>query len=106
MSTPSARGDAVELLVHVFECHGRSCITPVDDRSKERRGSSRAKLVTKGDPQAPPRSLAADPARVRSILEGLEELYPDVDASSTRDALQLVCATILSPSAPTIASTW
>ena len=38
-----------------------------------------------------------DPARVRSILEGLEELYPDVDCELDRETpFQLVCATILS----------
>src|ERR1043165_5515516 len=38
-----------------------------------------------------------DPARVRSILDGLEELYPDVDCELDRETpFQLVCATILS----------
>src|SRR5215471_6095179 len=38
-----------------------------------------------------------DPARVRSILEGLEELYPDVDCELDREnPFQLLCATILS----------
>jgi endonuclease III len=38
-----------------------------------------------------------DSARVRSILEGLEELYPDVDCELDRETpFQLVCATILS----------
>jgi endonuclease-3 len=38
-----------------------------------------------------------DPLRVRSILEGLEELYPDVDCELDRDTpFQLLCATILS----------
>jgi endonuclease-3 len=38
-----------------------------------------------------------DPARVRSILDGLEDLYPDVDCELDRDTpFQLVCATILS----------
>jgi endonuclease III len=38
-----------------------------------------------------------DPARVRSILDGLEELYPDVDCELDREnAFQLLCATILS----------
>ena len=38
-----------------------------------------------------------DPARVRSILEGLEELYPDVDCELDRETpFQLLCATILS----------
>src|SRR4051794_29006954 len=38
-----------------------------------------------------------DPVRVRSIIEGLEELYPDVDCELDRESpFQLVCATILS----------
>src|SRR3954464_7837608 len=38
-----------------------------------------------------------DPVRVRSILEGLEELYPDVDCELDRETpFQLLCATILS----------
>lgn len=38
-----------------------------------------------------------DPARVRSILDGLEDLYPDVDCELDRETpFQLVCATILS----------
>jgi endonuclease-3 len=38
-----------------------------------------------------------EPARVRSILNGLEELYPDVDCELDRDTpFQLLCATILS----------
>ena len=45
-----------------------------------------------------------DPLRVRSILEGLEELYPDVDCELDRETpFQLLCATILPPSAPTSA---
>src|SRR4051794_25229830 len=38
-----------------------------------------------------------DPVRVRSILDGLEELYPDVDCELDRETpFQLLCATILS----------
>ncbi len=38
-----------------------------------------------------------DPARVRSIVEGLEELYPEVDCELDRETpFQLICATILS----------
>ena len=38
-----------------------------------------------------------DPARVRSLLEGLEDLYPDVDCELDRETpFQLVAATILS----------
>src|SRR5215471_17168610 len=38
-----------------------------------------------------------EPARVRSIVDGLEELYPDVDCELDRESpFQLLCATILS----------
>jgi endonuclease-3 len=38
-----------------------------------------------------------DPARVHSILDGLEDLYPDVDCELDREnPFQLLCATILS----------
>jgi endonuclease-3 len=38
-----------------------------------------------------------DPVRVRSILDGLEELYPEVDCELDRETpFQLLCATILS----------
>ncbi|HXT97197.1 MAG TPA: endonuclease III, partial [Polyangia bacterium] len=38
-----------------------------------------------------------EPARVRAIVDGLEELYPDVDCELDRETpFQLVCATILS----------
>jgi endonuclease-3 len=38
-----------------------------------------------------------DPRRVQSILDGLEDLYPDVDCELDRDSpFQLLCATILS----------
>ena len=49
-------------------------------------------------PPAPRRGpWPPDPARVRSIVEGLEELYPDVDCELDRETpFQLVCATILS----------
>lgn len=38
-----------------------------------------------------------EPLRVRSILDGLEEMYPDVDCELARETpFQLLCATILS----------
>ena len=38
-----------------------------------------------------------EPTRVRSILDGLEDLYPDVDCELDRETpFQLLCATILS----------
>ncbi|HEV3032009.1 MAG TPA: endonuclease III [Polyangia bacterium] len=57
----------------------------------------RARLVTKATRRPRRGPWPPDPARVRSILEGLEELYPDVDCELDRETpFQLVCATILS----------
>jgi endonuclease-3 len=55
------------------------------------------KAVTKAN-RRPRRGLwPPDPARVRSIVDGLEELYPDVDCELDRETpFQLVVATILS----------
>jgi endonuclease-3 len=56
-----------------------------------------AKVVTKATRRPRRGQWPPDPARVRSILEGLEELYPDVDCELDRETpFQLVCATILS----------
>src|SRR5260221_6296732 len=55
------------------------------------------RLVTKATRRPRRGPWPPDPARVRSILDGLEELYPDVDCELDREtAFQLVCATILS----------
>jgi endonuclease-3 len=58
---------------------------------------SKAKVVTKAT-RKPRRGLwPPDPARVRSIVDGLEELYPDVDCELDRETpFQLIIATILS----------
>jgi endonuclease-3 len=57
----------------------------------------KARLVTKATRRPRRGPWPPDPARVRSILEGLEELYPDVDCELDRESpFQLVCATILS----------
>ncbi|HVU51328.1 MAG TPA: endonuclease III [Polyangia bacterium] len=59
--------------------------------------SPRPRLVTKATRRPRRGPWPPDPARVRSILEGLEELYPDVDCELDRETpFQLVCATILS----------
>ena len=58
---------------------------------------ARARVVTKATRKPRRGPWPPDPARVRSILEGLEELYPDVDCELDRETpFQLVCATILS----------
>jgi endonuclease-3 len=58
---------------------------------------ARAKLVTKSTRKPRRGPWPPDPARVRSLLDGLEELYPDVDCELDRETpFQLVCATILS----------
>jgi endonuclease-3 len=57
----------------------------------------KARVVTKATRRPRRGQWPPDPARVRSILDGLEELYPDVDCELERETpFQLVCATILS----------
>src|SRR6266851_5874106 len=57
----------------------------------------KARLVTKATRRPRRGRWPPDPARVRSILDGLEDLYPDVDCELDREnAFQLLCATILS----------
>jgi endonuclease-3 len=57
----------------------------------------KAKLVTKATRRPRRGPWPPDPARVRSLLDGLEELYPDVDCELDRETpFQLVAATILS----------
>jgi len=57
----------------------------------------RAKIITKANRRPTRGKWPPDPARVRSIVEGLEELYPEVDCELDRETpFQLVCATILS----------
>src|SRR5437868_8728072 len=55
------------------------------------------KIITKANRRPTRAEWPPDPARVRSILAGLEELYPDVDCELDRETpFQLLCATILS----------
>ena len=57
----------------------------------------KARLVTKATRKPRRGPWPPEPKRVRSILDGLEELYPDVDCELDRESpFQLVCATILS----------
>jgi endonuclease-3 len=59
--------------------------------------SRRKKPITKATRKPLRGPWPPDPARVRSILDGLEDLYPDVDCELDRETpFQLVCATILS----------
>src|SRR5882672_11026000 len=61
------------------------------------RAVRRAKVVTKATRRPRRGPWPPDPARVRSLLDGLEELYPDVDCELDRETpFQLVAATILS----------
>jgi endonuclease-3 len=58
---------------------------------------AKVKLVTKATRKPRRGPWPPDPSRVRSLLEGLEELYPDVDCELDREGpFQLICATILS----------
>jgi endonuclease-3 len=55
------------------------------------------RIVTKATRRPAKVKWPPDPARVRSIVNGLEELYPDVDCELDRETpFQLLCATILS----------
>jgi endonuclease III len=57
----------------------------------------KAQLVTKATRQPRRGPWPPEPKRVRAILDGLEDLYPDVDCELDRESpFQLVCATILS----------
>lgn len=54
-------------------------------------------VVTKATRKPAKVKWPPEPARVRSILSGLEDLYPDVDCELDRETpFQLLCATILS----------
>jgi endonuclease-3 len=54
-------------------------------------------IVTKATRKPAKSKWPPDVKRVRSILSGLEDLYPDVDCELARDTpFQLLCATILS----------
>jgi len=56
-----------------------------------------AKVITKATRKPRRGPWPPDPARVRSIVDGLEELYPEVDCELDRETpFQLLCATILS----------
>ena len=55
------------------------------------------KVITKANRRPVRGKWPPEPARVRAIVEGLEELSPDVDCELDRETpFQLVCATILS----------
>jgi endonuclease III len=55
------------------------------------------KQVTKATRRPVRARWPPQPERVRAILDGLEQLYPDVDCELTRETpFQLLCATILS----------
>ena len=55
------------------------------------------KVITKANRRPVRGKWPPDPKRVRAIVDGLEELYPDVDCELDRETpFQLVCATILS----------
>lgn len=57
----------------------------------------RVKVITKANRRPTRGKWPPDPARVRSIIDGLEELYPEVDCELDRETpFQLICATILS----------
>src|SRR4029434_1482483 len=61
------------------------------------RRAKKLKVITKATRRPRRGPWPPDPARVRSILDGLEELYPEVDCELDREnPFQLLVATILS----------
>jgi endonuclease-3 len=57
----------------------------------------RLKVITKATRRPVRAKWPPDPARVRAILEALEDLYPEVECElDHQNAFQLICATILS----------
>lgn len=57
----------------------------------------RPKVITKATRRPVRAKWPPDPARVRSILDALEDLYPEVECELVHEnAFQLLCATILS----------
>jgi endonuclease-3 len=57
----------------------------------------RPKVITKATRRPIRAKWPPDPARVRSILDALEDLYPEVECELVHEnAFQLLCATILS----------
>jgi len=57
----------------------------------------KARVITKATRKPRRGAWPPDPARVRSLIDGLEELYPEVDCELDRESpFQLVIATILS----------
>jgi endonuclease-3 len=67
-------------------------------RAKPKPASRRATVgITKATRKPAKGKWPPAPERVRSILDGLEDLYPDVDCELDRETpFQLLCATILS----------
>jgi endonuclease III len=58
---------------------------------------AKARVVTKANRKPARVRWPPDPARVKAILEGLDQLYPDADCELHREnPFQLLCATILS----------
>src|SRR4051812_13180252 len=70
---------------------------PIHAKVAKRPGKAGPRVVTKATRKPRRGPWPPDPARVRSLLDGLEDLYPDVDCELARETpFQLVAATILS----------
>jgi endonuclease-3 len=66
-------------------------------RAKVVKAVAKAKIVTKATRRPVRAKWPPEPARVRAILDGLHQLYPDADCELHREnPFQLLCATILS----------
>jgi len=70
---------------------------PTKKKVKTPRLLKKPVVITKATRRPAKGKWPPQPERVRSILDGLEDLYPDVDCELDRDTpFQLLCATILS----------
>ena len=70
---------------------------PTKKKVKSPRLLQKLVAITKATRRPAKGKWPPQPERVRSILDGLEDLYPDVDCELDRDTpFQLLCATILS----------
>jgi endonuclease-3 len=70
---------------------------PIHAKVAKRPAKAGPRIVTKATRKPRRGPWPPDPARIRSLLDGLEDLYPDVDCELDRETpFQLVAATILS----------
>jgi endonuclease-3 len=75
----------------------KRALKKVITKAKVAKAVAKAKLVTKATRRPMRGKWPPDPKRVRAVLDGLEQMYPDADCElHHRNAFELLCATILS----------